>query len=97
MNASQVNAYLAHKQRLLPDSKGDDVVQVTRDIVALHATAATSPYFSLWARCRDFQREMLEDALYEQRTLVKWLCMRVTLHAIPSDEACLDHPSDLCT
>jgi hypothetical protein len=35
----------------------------------------------------DFQREMLEDALYERRLLVRLLCMRVTLHVIPSDEA----------
>ncbi|MFN2273027.1 MAG: winged helix DNA-binding domain-containing protein [Anaerolineae bacterium] len=83
----QVNHYLAHKQHLSPDSRGDDVVQVVRDVVALHATAATGPYFSLWARVGDFQREMLEDALYEKRALVKLLCMRVTLHVVASDEA----------
>jgi hypothetical protein len=83
---SQVDSYLAYKQHLLASCRGDDVVQVTRDIVALHATAATSPHFSLWARVNDFQREMLEVALYDQRTLVKWLCMRVTLHVVPGDE-----------
>jgi hypothetical protein len=88
---SQVNGYLAHKQHLLPGSRGDDVVQVTRDVVALHATAATGPYFSLWARVSDFQRQALEAALYEQHLLVKWLCMRVTLHVIPSDEAPFFH------
>jgi hypothetical protein len=91
IEVSQVNSYLAHKQHLLPDSRGDDVVQVTRDIVALHATAATGPYFSLWARVGDFRREMLEDALYEQRTLVKLLCMRVTLHVVVSEEAPFCH------
>ena len=87
MNSTSVNAYLAHKQHLLPGSHGDNVVQVVRDVVALHATAATGPYFSLWARVSDFRREMLEDALYEQCTLVKLLCMRVTLHVVASDEA----------
>jgi uncharacterized protein YcaQ len=81
-----VNAYLAHKQHLLPASRLGDVVQVTRDIVALHTTSATSPYLSLWARVSNFQREALEDALYEQRDLVKVLCMRVTLHVVPCDE-----------
>lgn len=81
-----LNRYLAHKQHLLPGSRADDVVQATRDIVALHATAATGPYLSLWARVPGFQRGMLEDALYEQRTLVKLLCMRVTMHVVPSDE-----------
>jgi hypothetical protein len=97
LKLSLLNHYLAHKQHLLPGSLGDDVVQVTRDVVALHATAATGPYFSLWARVADFRREMLEDALYEQRTLVKLLCMRVTLHVVVSDEAAFFYgafPSD---
>jgi hypothetical protein len=33
-----------------------------------------------------FRREMLEEALYERRDLAKVLCMRVTVHAVPSDE-----------
>jgi hypothetical protein len=81
-----VNSYLAHKQHLLPASQVTGVVQATRDIVALHATDPIGPYLSLWARVPDFQRGALEDALYEQRTLAKMLCMRVTLHAVPSDK-----------
>jgi hypothetical protein len=82
-----VNRYLAHKQHLLPGSRLADVLQVSRDIVGLHATSATGPYLALWARMSQFGREMLEEALYEQRDLVKLLCMRVTLHAVPSDES----------
>ena len=81
-----VNTYLAHKQHLLPASRAADVMQVTRSIAALHGTDPTGPYLSLWARATDFQREALAEALYEQRTLVKLLCMRVTLHVVPSDE-----------
>jgi hypothetical protein len=84
--ASQINTYLAHKQHLLPGARLADVVQVARDIVALHATDPTGPYLSLWARVPAFERSMLEDALYERRALSKTLCMRVTLHALPSDE-----------
>ena len=83
---SLVNRYLAHKQHLLPASHLADMVQVTRDIVALHATNATSPYLSLWARVPDFQRQTLEDALYERRDLARVHCMRMTVHAVPSDE-----------
>jgi len=86
LKVALVNNYLAYKQHLLPTSCLTDIVQVTRNIVALHATDATSPYLSLWARVPDFQREALEDALYERRELIKILCMRVTLHAVPSDE-----------
>jgi hypothetical protein len=84
---ASVNGYLAHKQYLRPRSRLTDVVQVTRDIVALHATIATGPYLSLWARVPGFQRGMLPDALYERRSLARVLCMRTTLHVIPSDEA----------
>ena len=97
MNVSIVNNYLAHKQHLLPTSRRTDIVQVTRDIVALHGTDPIGPYLSLWARVRDFQRSALEDALYERRELAKMLCMRVTLHLVPSDEvplffqACSEH------
>jgi uncharacterized protein YcaQ len=87
LSRQTVNSYLAHKQHLLPGSRLADVLQVSRDIVGLHATSATGPYLSLWARMANFQREMLDEALYEQRDLVKLLCMRVTLHAVPSDEA----------
>jgi hypothetical protein len=83
---SLVNRYLAHKQHLLPASRLADVVQVTRDVVALHATGATGPYLSLWARVPNFQREALEDALYEHRELARVLCMRVTLHVVPSEQ-----------
>jgi len=38
LKAPQVNGYLAYKQHLLPASQSTDVVQATRDIVALHAT-----------------------------------------------------------
>jgi len=86
LNISLINSYLAHKQHLLPDSHSNDVAQTTRDIVALHTTDPTAPYLSLWARVAGFQREALEDALYEQRTSIKLLCMRVTLHVVPSDK-----------
>lgn len=86
LKVSLVNSYLARKQHLLPASRLADVVQVTRDIVALHATGATGPYLSLLARVPDFQRQALEDTLYEQRDLARVHCMRMTLHVVPSDE-----------
>jgi hypothetical protein len=86
LKVSLVNSYLAHKQHLLPASRLDDAMQVIRDIVALHATAPTGPYLSLWARVPDLQRQELEDALYERRELSRVHCMRMTVHAVPSDE-----------
>lgn len=82
-----VNGYLAWKQHLSPRAEGSDPVEVTRDLVALHATVATSPFLSLWARIRGFRREMLEQALYDRRDLVRVPCMRNTVHVVPSAEA----------
>ncbi len=86
LNVSTVNSYLAHKQHLLPGSRLADPVQVSRDVVALHATGAAGPYLSLWARVPGFRRETLEASLYERRELARVLCMRSTLHTVPSEE-----------
>ena len=86
MRASIVNSYLAHRQHVLPIARCTDVVHVTREIVALHATDPVGPYLSLWARMVDFRREALEDVLYERRELARVLCMRDTLHIVPSEE-----------
>lgn len=88
-SVSAINRYLAHKQHLLPEARLADVLRVSRDLVGLHASGPAVPYLSLWARVHGFQRDMLDDALYESRTLAKVLCMRVTLHAVPSDEVLL--------
>ena len=82
MQVSLVNQYLTHKQHLLPASRDTNAVQVTRDVVALHATDAVGPYLSLWARTRNFQRQTLEDALYSRRELSRVHCMRTTLHVV---------------
>lgn len=68
LKTPRVNGYLAHKQHLLLTSHLSDAVQVTHDVAALHATGAAGPYFSLWARVPNFQREWLDDDLYEHRT-----------------------------
>jgi hypothetical protein len=86
MQITTVNGYLAHKQHLLAGSRQSDVLAVARDIVALHATETTCPYVTLWARVPDLQHRALEEALYEQRDLARVLCMRTTLHVVPSDE-----------
>jgi len=86
LQAQLVNDYLAHKQHLLPATHLTDLVQVTRGVVALHATFAAGPYLSLWARVPGFQREWLDDALYERRTLARLLCMRTTLHVVPAGD-----------
>lgn len=86
LDQAHVNAYVAHKQHLLPAARGSDVTEITRDIAALHATVPTGPFLSLWARVVPFARDLLENALYTERVLARTICMRQTLHVVPSDE-----------
>jgi hypothetical protein len=81
---AQVNRYLLRKQHLAPEWQGDDVLQVVQDISALHATGAPNPYLSLWSRVRGFDYRQLDRQLYETRQLVRKLCMRSTVHIVPS-------------
>jgi len=81
----RVNRFLLSKQHLAPGTQEDDVVQVVEDICALHATGALTPYLSLWSRVRGFRRQQLDAELYEIRRLVRVLCMRGTLHIVPSE------------
>jgi len=79
----RVNHHLLRKQHLTPETRGTDVLSVVEDIFALHATAPLTPYLSLWSRMHGFDRQQLEAELYDQRTLVRVLCMRYTMHIVP--------------
>ena len=82
VSLAQVNAFLWHRQHLAADSAGSDVVKLVEDLVALHATSPTTPYLSLRARLTHFELQDLDQALYLDRSVVKVLCMRQTVHAV---------------
>ena len=86
LKLGHVNRHLARKQHLWPAGRVQDLLQVVRDIVALHATNPAGPYLSLWARVPGFQRSALDEMLYDRHELVRALCMRTTLHLVPGDE-----------
>ena len=68
------------KQHLTPDTQGSDLIQITKDIGGLHATASTTPYLSLFARTSPFAKKDLEKALYQTRALGKIRCVRKTIY-----------------
>ncbi len=80
----QINRFLLQKQHLTPRSKADEVLSVVQDICALHATGAPNPYLSLWSRMKRFELQQLDVELYERRSLVRRMCMRATLHIVPT-------------
>ncbi len=79
-----VTKYLLHKQHLLDTSRAANVLEVVNDIIALHATSATTPYLSLFARMTDFQRGQLDSELYVNRNLIRLATMRSTLFILPT-------------
>jgi len=82
-----VNQYVFHKQHLSKESRTENVLQVVRDIVGLHATSVSTPYLSLYARMKDFRREHLNEELYEKRNLIRLEGMRSTLFIFPTEFA----------
>ena len=78
----RVNQYLLTKHHLTPETRGMNVLQVVEDIVALHSTAATTPYLSLWSRMNGFERQQLETELYDKHTLLRVLGMRQTMFVV---------------
>jgi len=70
---------------LTDDSKIDDIVQITRDIVGLHATYPTTPYLSLFSRSANFARKDLDKELYLKRNLSKMRSARRTVYVLPKE------------
>ena len=85
INLNSVNRFQLHRQHLAEESQSEDIVQITGDIYGLHATNATTPYVSLFARARDFTRHKLDEELYIKKTLGKIRCVRTTVHVLPRE------------
>ena len=63
------------------------MVEVARDIVAFHATDPSSVFLAAWARLRKPTVSNIEQALYDDRSLVRMLGMRRTMFVVPADLA----------
>jgi hypothetical protein len=74
-----------HKQHLSLDSKTDDILQITKDIIGLHGTVPATSHLSLLARTKQYTREILTNALYVDKVLAKIKCFRRTLFILPED------------
>ena len=85
IEVAERRARLVRRHRLAPVHRSDDVVEAARAVVALHSTDPASVFLSTWARTDGFEPAQLERALYEERTLVRMLCMRRTLFVVPRD------------
>ena len=82
---AQRRARLARRHHLAPSTQLRDPVAVARDVVALHATDPTTVHLSAAARLKAPTVAQLEQALYDDRSLVRMLGMRRTMWVMPRD------------
>jgi hypothetical protein len=75
-----LNRALLARQHLLTRAEGS-VLDLVEHLVGLQAQEPQEPYVGVWSRLRDFAPADLSDLL-EQRTAVRVLLMRRTLHLV---------------
>ncbi len=69
------------------NSPTTSVEEAAADLVGLHSSDPSTVYLSARARVAGFAPSLLEDALYDRRSLVRMLGMRRTLFVVPVDLA----------
>jgi hypothetical protein len=89
----QRRARLVRRHRLGPSCRATDVATAVRDLVAVHSTDPASVFLGLAARVRNATVESIEGALYEERSIVRMLGMRRTVHVVPVDLVSIVHAS----
>jgi hypothetical protein len=78
-------ARLAERHHLAPAARVDDVVTLAGDLVGLHSSDPATVFLAAATRMNKpaAAAVALERALYEDRTLVRTLCMRRTMFVLP--------------
>jgi hypothetical protein len=83
--AEQIHAFRLRRHHLL-DPSAKDLVTICRDVCGVQAQIMSAAQLQLWARNHAITPEMVNDALWKTRSLVKTSLMRQTLHLVPADE-----------
>lgn len=93
ITAEERRARLAVRHHLAPGHRTDDVVAIADDLTGLHSSDPTTVYLSAAARMRRPSLDAVTDALYEQRSLVRFHGVRRTLWVAGIDLASDAHAS----
>ena len=83
-NIDQVNKFILFKQHLSENSKINDIVQISEDLIGLQSTGPTEPYLNLLVRTRNFKKQDLDTQLYDKRSLGKIRGMRKSMFILPT-------------
>jgi hypothetical protein len=86
-------ARLAHRQRLAPSARTDDVAAIADSVVALHSSDPVSVFLSALARMAQPSISAVEAALYDARSVIRFHAMRRTLWVATPSVARLAHAS----
>ena len=85
IDLDRINRFVLGKQHLTADTRTENILNITHDIGGLHATGATTPYLSLLARMKTFDRKDLEEELYRKKTLARIRYARNTFYILPKE------------
>lgn len=85
VSPQQVNAFRLRRHGLIERGAGA-VADVCKDLSGVQSQILASAQLAIWSRMRNPDRSDLASALYRDRTVVRTLVMRQTLHVIPSAE-----------
>ncbi|WP_338773819.1 winged helix DNA-binding domain-containing protein [Nocardia vulneris] len=83
IDVAERRARLAVRHRLATANRSDQVTEIARSLVALHATDPATVYLSVGARSNTLTPAHVEKALYDDRTLLRMLAMRRTMFVVP--------------
>ncbi|HET6865558.1 MAG TPA: winged helix DNA-binding domain-containing protein [Solirubrobacteraceae bacterium] len=84
ITAQERRRALVRRHHLAGDANGPEAV--VRALIALHATDPASVYLSVLARSATTTLSDVADAMYERRSLVRWMAMRRTLFVFARED-----------
>jgi uncharacterized protein YcaQ len=84
-SSEQIHAFRLRRHHLL-DQSAKDLVTICRDVCGVQAQIMSAAQLQLWARNHAITPAMVNDALWQKRSLIKTSLMRQTLHLVPADE-----------